>query len=129
MLKNLITGICLGSSLLSMNSAHAQTVPNEVKTYLLEKASFATCRLMKEQITNKESREHMSRIVKAAKRNYSLNQSEINSMNLWFKEKASIKAVKKLTVARYKNGRGSTKCSMQGDNNWLPYVQKVAKES
>lgn len=129
MLKNLITGICLGSSLLSMNSAHAQTVPNEVKTYILDKSSFGVCRLVKKQISRVESREYMTRILKAAIRNYDLNQSEVARLNSWTEEKPMMRAVYKLGNARIKNGRGSTKCSMQGDNNWLPYVQKAARES
>jgi neutral trehalase len=112
-----------------MNSANAQTIPNDVKTYFLDKSSYAACRLMKEQISTKESREYMLRTLKSAIRNYDLNQGQVNSLNLWTEEQSTMKSLGKLTRARMKNGRGSTKCSMEGDNNWLPYVQKAAKES
>ena len=71
----------------------------------------------------------MERIVSSAIRNYNLSEEDVRDLDDWTERTESIKAVKKLTRARFKHGRGPTRCSMEGDNNWLPYVQKLASQS
>jgi hypothetical protein len=76
-------------NLASIQSAFASPPSIQLKAYMLEKSSFATCT----------------------------------------EETAMMKAAAKLAKVRFKHGRGPSKCSMEGDNNWLPYVQKLARQS
>lgn len=96
---------------------------------MLEKSSFATCRLMRKEISTSDSRAYMERILASAIRNYVLSKDDVRDLNAWTEETEMMKAAAKLAKVRYKHGRGPTKCSMEGDNNWLPYVQKLARQS
>ena len=107
----------------------SQGLTAELKVYFLDKSSWATCRLMRKQITREESRQYMQRILKSSITNYGLRGDDIKALNSWTEYKSTMNSLRKLASARLKYGRGSTKCSMDGDNNWLPYVQKTAKES
>jgi hypothetical protein len=116
-------------NLASIQSAFASPPSIQLKAYMLEKSSFATCRLMRKEISTSDSRAYMERILASAIRNYDLSKDDVRDLNAWTEETAMMKAAAKLAKVRFKHGRGPSKCSMEGDNNWLPYVQKLARQS
>ena len=121
--------VLIASGALGATPANAAPPSTDLKAYILENASYAACRLKRNEITRAQSREFMENITISAIRNYGLSGKDVRQLNTWTESEEAMKAIVRLTSIRVKHGRGNTLCSMNGDNNWMPYVQKQARQS
>ena len=100
----------------------------EAKAFVLEKVSLAMCLYANNEINPQEVVARGAQMTKSAIKKFNLRGQDIRDFRLWM-EGSSVKEVAThLTSIRGEHGSGPTKCSMEGDSKWLPYVQSLAAE-
>ena len=110
-------------------SVSASPVSRELKEFMLEYTSFASCRLINKNSTPAISRQYMSITLNAAINKFSLTEQQQRELEEWMNKKSTLKAAAKLAATRSKHGRGAYGCSMEGDRNWNSYVKRIAGQT
>ena len=120
-----------GIVLLGLASSPVAAAPPspKVKEFMLNYTSLATCKLAKKVWDTQDSRGYMAMTLDNAVRYNNLSDQDVKDLEAWMEKPQTKLAIKKLTKARLKHGKGPpVDCEIYAEN-WRPYITKLAGET
>nr|BDD44971.1 hypothetical protein 10 [bacterium] len=117
--------------LLGLASSPVSAAPPSLrlKEVMLNAASLAACKLVKKVWDAQHSRGYMGMALERAIRHNNLSGQDVKDLEAWMEKPQTMLAIKKLTKARLKHGKGAPlDCEIYAEN-WNSYITKLAGET